>query len=69
MSDLYFYLEGDYSEENTSDNEDFHSTILRPFQFVPEQKKNHESHEKETMEAVVGRYSSKQVLLKISQVS
>ena len=29
----------DYSEENTTDNEDFHSTALQPFQFEPEQKK------------------------------
>ena len=28
-----------YSEENASDNEDFHSTIFRPFAFEPEQKK------------------------------
>ena len=31
VSDLYFNEESDYSEENTSDNEDFHSTILHPF--------------------------------------
>ena len=30
MSDLYFNEESDYSEENTSDNEDFRSTILQP---------------------------------------
>ena len=35
MSDLYFNEESDYSEENTSDNEDFRSTILH---FEPEQK-------------------------------
>ena len=48
MSDLYFNEEMDYSEENTSDNEDFHSTILQPFQFEPEQKKmcGNENHEK-----------------------
>ena len=39
MSDLYLNEESDYSEENTSDNEDFRSTILQPFQFEPEQKK------------------------------
>ena len=38
MSDLCFNEESD-SEENTSDNEDFHSTILQSFQFEPEQKK------------------------------
>ena len=40
----------DYSEENASDNEDFHSTILLPFQFEPEQKKIYcnESDEKKT---------------------
>ena len=32
--------ESDYSEENASDDEDFRSTILQPFQFEPEQKKN-----------------------------
>ena len=31
VSDLYFNEESDYSEENTSDNEDFHSTIIQPF--------------------------------------
>ena len=48
MLDLYFNEEMDYSEENTSDNEDFHSTILQPFQFEPEQKKmcGNENHEK-----------------------
>ena len=40
MYDLYFSEESDYSEENTSDNEGFHSTILQPFQFEPGQKKN-----------------------------
>ena len=38
MSDLCFNEESD-SEENTSDNEDFRSTILQSFQFEPEQKK------------------------------
>ena len=40
MYDLHFSEECDYSEENTSDNEGFRSTILQPFQFEPEQKKN-----------------------------
>ena len=31
MPDLYFNEESDYSEENTSDNEDFHSTIFNHF--------------------------------------
>ena len=39
MSDLCFNEENDYSEENTSDNEDFRSTILQSFQFEPKQKK------------------------------
>ena len=49
MSDLYFNEECGYSEENTCDNEVFHSSILQPFQFEPEQKKmcGNESHEKE----------------------
>ena len=60
MSDLYFNEESDYSEENTSDNEDFHPTILQPFQFELEKKTcGNESHEKETTEAVVRRHSSK----------
>ena len=33
MSDLYFSEESGYSEENTDENEDLHSTILQPFQF------------------------------------
>ena len=32
MSDLYFNEESDYSGENASDNDDFRSTILQPFQ-------------------------------------
>ena len=61
MSDLYFNEVSDFSEENTSKNEDFGSTILQPFQFVPEQKKtcSNESHEKEDIDEVVPRYSSK----------
>ena len=39
MSDIYFNGEIDYSEENTSDNEDFRSTIFQRLQFEPEQKK------------------------------
>ena len=50
MPDLYFNEKSDYSEENTSDNEDFRSAIFQPFQFKLEQKKTcgNESHEKET---------------------
>ena len=61
MPALYSNEESDYSEENTCDNEEFHSSILQPFQFELEQKKTsgNESHEKETTEAVVRRYSSK----------
>ena len=40
MSDFYFNEESDYSKENTSNNEDFHSTILQLFQFETEKKKN-----------------------------
>ena len=49
MPDLYFNEENDYSEENTKENEDFHSTILQPFVFEPEQKKasGNERHDKE----------------------
>ena len=39
MSDLCFNEESDYSEENTSDNEDYRSAIFQPFQFEPKQKK------------------------------
>ena len=54
MSDLHFTEESHYSEENTSENEDFHSIILQPFQFELEQKQpcDNESHEKETSEVV-----------------
>ena len=50
MSDLWFSEESDYSQENTSKNKDFRSTIFQPFQFEPEQKKacGNDSHEKET---------------------
>ena len=48
MSDIYLKKESDYemkwksdySEENTSDSEDFCSTIFQPFQFEPEHNKN-----------------------------
>ena len=40
MPNLYFNEEWDFSEENTSDNEDLRSTILQPFQFEPEQRKS-----------------------------
>ena len=61
MSDLYFNEESGYSEENRSENEVFHSTILQKFQFDPEQRKTcgNKSHQKETTEAIVRRYSSK----------
>ena len=39
MSDFYFNKENDYSEENTSDDEDFGSPILHIFQSDPGQKK------------------------------
>ena len=47
---IYINEETDYSEENTSDNEDFRSTIFQPFTFDSEQKKTcgNERHEKET---------------------
>ena len=43
-----------FSEENTSYNEDFRSTIYQSFQFEPEQRKTggKESHEKETKETL-----------------
>ena len=48
--DLYFNEESYYYKENTSENEDFRSTIFQPFQFEPEQKKTcgNEDHEKKT---------------------
>ena len=36
MQHLYFNEESDNSEESAMDNEDFHSTVLQPFQFEPE---------------------------------
>ena len=50
MSDLYFNEENDYSEENTSGNEDFRSIILQPFLFDSEQKNEcgNARHDKET---------------------
>ena len=38
LSDLYYNEQRDYSVENTSDNEEFHSNIFQPFQFEPELK-------------------------------
>ena len=32
MSDSYFNEESDYSEEHTSDNDEFRCTLLQPFQ-------------------------------------
>ena len=51
MSDLYFNEESDYSKENTSTNEDFCSTNLKPLQFGSEQKKTcgNESYEKKKL--------------------
>ena len=37
VSDSYFNEEIGYSEENTSDNEDFRSTVLQPLRFEPEE--------------------------------
>ena len=65
MSDVYFNEESDYSKENTrSDNEYIRSTIFQPFQFESDQKKTcgSESHEKETTDAVVCRYSKNRFL-------
>ena len=39
ISDLYSNEERDYSDENTSENEKFRSTILQLFQFRSQQKK------------------------------
>ena len=64
MSDFYFNQESDYSEENTSDNEDFCSTMKLCFHRSStiwgwtEKKSDNESHEWETTE-VIRRYSSK----------
>ena len=64
MSDLYFNEQSQYSEENTSKNEEFNSTILQPIYFELEQKNG--SYEKETTELVFCRKSfAKYVLLKI----
>ena len=35
----YILMKKDFSEEDTCDNKAFRSTILRSFQFQPEQKK------------------------------
>ena len=48
MSDSYFKEESDYSEENASDSEDFHSIFLQAFQFETEKEKSNGNHEKET---------------------
>ena len=40
ISNLYFNEECDYFEENTTGNQVFRYTILQPFQFEPELKKN-----------------------------
>ena len=37
MSNLYLMKKNNYSEENTSDNGDFRSFILQPFQLESEQ--------------------------------
>ena len=37
--DFYFNEESHYAEENTSCNEDLHSTVFQSFQFEPEQRK------------------------------
>ena len=52
--------------QSASDNEDFRSTILNHFSLSLYRKNmcGNESHEKETLEAVVRRYPSKQVFLK-----
>ena len=41
ISDLYFSEESNYSEEHTSGNENFCSTILQPFHFESEQRKTY----------------------------
>ena len=71
IPELHFRLESDNSEENASHNEVFRSTILQPFYLEPEQERrcSNESHEKGTTEAVLCRQSSKQVFLKIYQIS
>ena len=45
---IYINDESDNPEENTSDSEDFRSTIFQPFQFEPEQKnaRGNENHKK-----------------------
>ena len=61
MSDLYFNEESDYSEENTNDNDTFAPPFFDHFSLSLNRKKTcgNESHEKETTEAIVRRYSSK----------
>ena len=48
-SHLYFSEKSDYSEDNTSDNENFRFTILQPFQIEPKHQKTYcnESQEEE----------------------
>ena len=57
MSDSYFNNESNYSEENASDSEDFHSNYLQPFQFEPEKKKSNGNHKKETKHSHASRAS------------
>ena len=62
MSDFYFNKENDYSEENTSDDEDFGSPILHIFQSDPGQKKRvvmRTMRKKIVKQSVIRRYSSK----------
>ena len=62
ISDLYFDEESDCSEENTSDNKDFRSTILQPLQFEPK----HEKKERVVIRAIRNyRGSRSQIFLKI----
>ena len=69
MSDLYFNEESDYSEENRSGAEGFHSTILPPFQFELEQKKRVIMRAmRKKLQKQSFRYSSKYMFLKISQI-
>ena len=72
MQHLHFNEKSVNSEENTSDNEDFCSTILQLFQFDSEEEKNvvmkHLFAVNAFLEAVVQRYSLKEVYFKISQI-
>ena len=65
MSDFYFNKENDYSEENTSDDEDFGSPILHIFQSDPGQKKRvvmRTMRKKIVKQSVIRRYSSISIL-------